>query len=123
MLAFPCAQLAWHFPRIGAIPNWNGQYVVPCRSVPSLPDINFTFGNQSYPLSSSDYVLKVDESCISAFSPMDSSSGLWIIGDIITFICKKDTDPIRFCAGDVFLRRYFSVFDLGKNAVGFATSV
>jgi len=89
---------------IGAIPNWNGQYVVPCRSVPSLPDINFTFGNQSYPLSPSDYVLEVDQSCISAFSPMDSPSGLWIIGD-------------------VFLRRYFSVFDLGKNAVGFATSV
>jgi len=88
---------------IGAIPNWDSQYVVPCHSVPSLPDINFKFGNQSYPLSSSDYIFKVDQSCISAFSPMDSSSGLWIIGD-------------------VFLRRYFSVFDLGKKAVGFATS-
>ncbi|KAF8339109.1 aspartic peptidase A1 [Cantharellus anzutake] len=90
---------------IGAIPNGNGQYVLPCHTVASLPDIVFTFGDKTkdYPLSPSDYILTVGKSCMSVFTFMDSPSGLWIIGD-------------------VFLRRYFSVFDLGNNAVGFATS-
>lgn len=28
-----------------------------------------------------------------------------------------------FLPGDVFLRRYYTVYDLGRDAVGFATAV
>jgi hypothetical protein len=75
--------------RIGANMGPNGQYDVPCSSVPSLPPINFTFsaaggemgGGRVYSLSGSDYVVKMgSNTCISAFSPMSTPSGLWILG-------------------------------------------
>jgi saccharopepsin len=91
---------------IGATKSWNGQYTVPCDKVPSLPELSFYFGGKPYPIKGSDYILNVQNTCISAFTGMDINlphGSLWIIGD-------------------VFLRRYFTVYDLGKNAVGFATS-
>jgi len=90
--------------QIGATKSWNGQYTVPCDKVPSLPDLSFYFDGQSYPIKATDYILNVQNTCISAFTPMDINlpwGSLWIIGD-------------------VFLRRYFTVYDLGRDAVGFA---
>jgi len=91
---------------IGATRSWNGQYTLPCDKVPSLPDFTFFFGGKPYPISGSDYILNVNNNCISAFTGMDINlpgGDLWIVGD-------------------VFLRKYFTVYDLSKNAVGFATS-
>ncbi|KDQ64540.1 hypothetical protein JAAARDRAFT_28184 [Jaapia argillacea MUCL 33604] len=90
--------------QIGAKKSWNGQYQVDCAKVPSLPDLTFYFGGKPYPLSGSDYILEVQGTCISAFQGLDINlpgGSLWIIGD-------------------VFLRRYYTVYDLGRNAVGFA---
>jgi saccharopepsin len=92
--------------QIGATRSWNGQYTVPCDKVPSLPDLTFHFGGKPYPLKGSDYILSVQGTCISSFTGMDINlpgGSLWIVGD-------------------VFLRRYFTVYDLGRDAVGFATS-
>jgi len=92
--------------QIGAKKSWNGQYTVECSRVPSLPDLTFWFGGQPFPLKGSDYILNVQGTCMSAFTGMDINlpwGSLWIIGD-------------------VFLRRYFTVYDLGRNAVGFAES-
>ncbi|KAF9457020.1 aspartic peptidase A1 [Collybia nuda] len=92
--------------QIGAKKSWNGQYQVDCSKVPSLPELSFHFGGKPYPLKGSDYILEVQGTCISAFTGMDINlpgGSLWIIGD-------------------VFLRKYFTVYDLGRNAVGFATS-
>ncbi|KAH7926766.1 Asp-domain-containing protein [Leucogyrophana mollusca] len=92
--------------QIGATRSWNGQYQVDCSKVPSLPDLSFYFGGKAYPLKGSDYILDVQGTCISAFTGMDINlpgGSLWIIGD-------------------VFLRRYFTVYDLGRDAVGFAAS-
>jgi saccharopepsin len=92
--------------QIGATRSWNGQYTLPCDKVPSLPELSLYFGGKAYPLSGSDYTLNVQGTCISAFTGMDLNlpgGSLWIIGD-------------------AFLRRYFTVYDLGRNAVGFATS-
>jgi len=91
---------------IGAKRSWNGQYTVDCSKVPSLPVLSFYFGGKPYALEGSDYTLNVQGTCISAFTGLDMNlpgGSLWIIGD-------------------VFLRKYFTVYDLGKNAVGFATS-
>jgi saccharopepsin len=90
--------------QIGAKKSWNGQYTVDCQTVNSLPDLSFYFNGKAYPLKGSDYVLNVQGTCISAFTGLDINlpgGSLWIIGD-------------------VFLRRYFTVYDLGNNAVGFA---
>jgi len=92
--------------QIGAKKSWNGQYQVDCAKVPDLPDLSFYFGGKPYPLKGTDYILEVQGTCISAFTGMDINlpgGSLWIIGD-------------------VFLRRYFTVYDLGRNAVGFAES-
>jgi saccharopepsin len=93
--------------QIGATKSWNGQYQVDCAKVPSLPELSFYFGGRPYPLKGSDYVLDVQGTCISAFTGMDLNlpgGSLWIIGD-------------------AFLRRYYTVYDLGRDAVGFAESL
>jgi len=91
---------------IGASKSWNGQYTIDCAKIPELPELTFTFAGKKYPISASDYILNVQGSCISSFTGFDIPEPLgpiWIIGD-------------------VFLRKYFTVYDLGRNAVGFATS-
>ena len=110
--------------QIGAKKSWNGQYQVDCAKVPDLPDLSFYFNGKPYPLKGTDYILEVQGTCISAFTGMDINlpgGALWIIG-------PSFYSPARFSmvlsnvtiAGDVFLRRYFTVYDLGRNAVGFA---
>jgi len=92
--------------QIGATKSWNGQYQVDCAKVPDLPDLSFYFNGKPYPLKGTDYILEVQGTCISSFTGLDINlpgGSLWIIGD-------------------VFLRRYFTVYDLGRNAVGFAES-
>jgi len=87
---------------IGATKSWNGQYTLPCDKVPSLPELSFFFNKQRYPLRGSDYILNIQDTCISAFQGLDIPGlNIWIIGD-------------------VFLRRYYTVYNLEKNAVGFA---
>jgi len=91
---------------IGATKSWNGQYTVDCARIASLPDLTFKFAGKDYPISASDYILNIQGTCISSFTGLDIPPPLgpiWIIGD-------------------VFLRKYFTVYDLGKNAVGFAKS-
>jgi len=91
--------------QIGAKKSWNGQYQVDCAKVPSLPDLSFQFGGKPYPLKATDYILNVQGTCISAFQGMDlnlpDGGSIWIIGD-------------------AFLRKYYTVYDLGNDAVGFA---
>ncbi|KAF9980210.1 Vacuolar protease A [Mortierella antarctica] len=90
--------------QIGAKKNYAGQYTVECSAVPNLPEFTFFFGKNNYTLQGSDYILEAGGSCISGFMGMDfpeSLGDLWIVGD-------------------VFLRKYYSVYDLGKNRVGFA---
>jgi len=90
--------------RIGATKGWQGQYTVDCNTVESLPEMSFSFGGKIYKLKGSDYILNAGGTCISSFTGMDIPAPigpLWIIGD-------------------TFLRKYYTVYDLGRNAVGFA---
>jgi saccharopepsin len=91
---------------IGATKGWNGQYTVDCATVPSLPDFTLWFDGKPYPLKGDEYILNAGGTCISSFTGMDIPAPvgpLWIVGD-------------------TFLRKYFTVYDLGRNAVGFAKS-
>ena len=108
--------------QIGAKKSWNGQYTVDCGKVPELPDLSFYFNGKAYPLKGSDYVLEVQGTCISSFTPMNLPGGLWIIG-MSSLECVDLTMTNRMITGDVFLRRYYTVYDLGRDAVGFAKSV
>jgi saccharopepsin len=92
--------------QIGAKKNFAGQYVIECDKVRNLPDFTFQFAGKNYTLNGDDYILKAQNQCISSFFGMDFPEPvgpLWIVGD-------------------AFLRKYYTVYDLGKNRVGFALS-
>lgn len=70
--------------QIGAKKSWNGQYTVDCNTVPNLPDLTLHLGGKPYPLKATDYILNVQGSCLSSFTPMDinlpDGSSIWVVG-------------------------------------------
>uniref|UniRef100_A0A183C2C2 Peptidase A1 domain-containing protein n=1 Tax=Globodera pallida TaxID=36090 RepID=A0A183C2C2_GLOPA len=90
---------------IGATPHLHGKYKVPCKRVPTLPDISFNIGGKAYTLKGKDYVWKITSGgkpiCLSGFMGLGGAGKGWILGD-------------------VFIGRYYTVFDVGQTRVGFA---
>jgi len=86
------------------IPNGDGSYSIPCTT-DTLPTFSIQFGGQKFAIAPKYYVLSNgDGTCVSGFAGMDMfEMSMWVVGD-------------------VFLRPYLSVYDLGQNRVGFATS-
>jgi cathepsin D len=93
---------------IGGFPIAPGEYVVLCNLVEFLPTLHITIGGRDFALKPEDYILKESEEgvdiCIVGISGLDfppSVGDLWILGD-------------------VFIGRYYSVFDHANKRVGFA---
>ncbi|KAM8884002.1 nothepsin [Synchiropus picturatus] len=96
---------------IGATPTNIGEYLIDCARLSSLPHVTFVLGRVEYTLTAKQYVRKEmlgdRELCFSGFQAVDiiSPDGpLWILGDI-------------------FLTEYYSIFDRGRNQIGFADAV
>ncbi|KAI8908746.1 hypothetical protein PhCBS80983_g01097 [Powellomyces hirtus] len=110
LCALPTAEADAINTRIGAKKGWSGQWTVDCSTLPTLPKLTLVFGGKDFVLEGKDYILKVSsggsDQCVSGFMGLDipaPAGPLWIVGD-------------------VFLRKFYTVYDLGKNRVGFANA-
>lgn len=105
ILAGPSADVAALAKQVGATPFFLNpkEYTIDCSKVASLPDLVLTMGGQTFTLKSSDYIInQMNILCLFGFTGIDVPSGaLWIMGDI-------------------FIRKYYSVFDYGNKRMGFA---
>ncbi|XP_069907359.1 pepsin-3-like [Oryctolagus cuniculus] len=106
LLAGPTSAISNIQSYIGASENYEGEMIVSCSSMYSLPNIVFTINGVQYPVPASAYILEEDSVCTSGFEGMDidtSTGELWILGD-------------------VFIRQYFTVFDRANNQLGLAAA-
>lgn len=107
LLAGPTAEVKALATQLGAKPNWlnPNEYTLDCSKVASLPDIEISFGGKTFTLTGKEYVLNVENvECVLGITGIDVPAPmgpLWILGD-------------------VFIRSYYTVFDVDNQRLGFA---
>ncbi|KAG8529247.1 Vacuolar protease A [Bacidia gigantensis] len=107
--------------QIGAKKSWSGQYTIECEKKDSLPDMTFTLTGQNFTIGPEDYILEVQGSCVSSFFGMGKflSDQLSFLADPFPPDIPEPVGPLAIL-GDSFLRKWYSVYDLGSNSVGLA---
>jgi len=104
LLAGPSKDVTAIAKKLGATasPLNPGQYFIDCNA--KVPNIDIAFGGQTFSLTPAQYMLNVQGICLLGLTGIDVPAPmgpLWILGD-------------------VFIREYFTVFDVDNARVGVA---
>ena len=103
IIAGPFAQVELLALKLGAKNFLKGQYLISCNTT-NLPDVNFRINGKTYSLSPDEYVISNGKICLLAIMAINvpaPAGPLWILGD-------------------VFMRKYYTIFDVKNEQVGFA---
>jgi len=110
LIAGPTDQIAALNKKLGAITIVNGEAILSCKLIPTMPNVTFVLNGKQFSLAPSEYVIQAGSGntteCISGFLGIDIPTPpgpLWILGD-------------------VFISTYYTIFDFGNSQVGFARS-
>ncbi|KAJ9607308.1 aspartic proteinase precursor [Cladophialophora chaetospira] len=90
--------------QIGARLQADGHYYIACSTRKRLPDVTFELAGHDFSLGPEDYLLESGDSCISAFFGEDY---------------PPPGGPFAVL-GTVFLRKWYSVFDIDARTISFA---
>jgi len=86
----------------GAKELMKGEYTIDCNA--DAPDITFVFSGVKFVLTKKDYIIQSGTMCLFGFMAIDLPPQVgWIVGD-------------------VFIRKFYTVFDWGNERVGFANA-
>ncbi|KAI5279009.1 gastricsin [Manis pentadactyla] len=107
LLTVPQQYMSALLQATGAQEDQYGQFYVDCSSIQNLPTLTFIINGVQFPLPPSFYIL--------------NNNGYCIVGVEPTYLPSQNGQPL-WILGDVFLRAYYSIYDMGNNRVGFATA-
>ena len=103
IIAGPFDQVELIALKLGAKNFLKGQYLISCDAK-DLPDVNFLINGHNYSLSQEEYIISDGKICLLAFMAINvpaPAGPLWILGD-------------------TFMRKYYTIFDVSNEQVGFA---
>ena len=106
LIALPSQLAEMLNAQIGAKKSWNGQFTIDCAKKTDLKEVTFTLAGYNFTLGPEDYILEASGSCLSTFMGMDMPAPV---------------GPLAIL-GDAFLRKYYTIYDLGADTVGIATA-
>lgn len=114
---------------LGAYLSQSGEYLFNCNNITDLPAVEFVINGYSFQLPSSYYVTEV---CLPLFTT-NKNENLYFLFWFLQTEQQGETfclsgfsymdGPVNWILGDVFLRAWYSVFDLNNSRLGLAPAV